>query len=545
MSSDKTRWSKSKEIKAVLIEQKTDSSNAAGPILYYNRGKMYSYSKEGHTMVLGVSGTGKSRRATIPMTKSFINSEESFLVVDPKGEIYAHTNADLSDKYEKYIIDFRDIWHSDGYNFMKYPYELYKSADPKDNELASEIIGNLAHNLYPAKDVKDPFWDLSARSVFLGASYCLFDLAETIDQINVTNIQKLITEGDERLGANSTKLKEYITRFSNNEIVKTQLSGYVSAPKETKGSINSTFMEGISLFSKSKGRTNFLLRDEFDISNLNDKKPTAIYIIVPDESPIYYSLASIIVSQVTSRFIQYAQTQPNQTLARRLNVCIDELGNIGESLPNLPHIMSAGRSRNIRVQFVLQSMNQLSDIYKSQAETITGNISVLMAFRASNWNTLEELSKKCGTYDLERNGQIIEKTIIKPHHLGALKVGQALVIIEGKHKFITNIPDFTEMFNCTNTCKDEKKQKIIMAEYKPFNIKKVLDNLIKNDLKSAENSLRQGIQENTFDTENHSFSRSPFPDPKRKVNILGKLISIYRYKKFMKRLRKINTKRRR
>ena len=112
----------------------------------------------------------------------------------------------------------------------------------------------------------------------------------------------------------------------------------------------------------------------------------------------------------------------------------------------VPHLMSAGRSRNIRVEFVLQSISQLVDIYgESNATTIMSNCDVRIAFRVNHWDTLTELSRICGEREINCEGHISREPLITQSQLAAMETGQALVIVSGRIKFITWIPDFTEM----------------------------------------------------------------------------------------------------
>ena len=131
-----------------------------------------------------------------------------------------------------------------------------------------------------------------------------------------------------------------------------------------------------------------------------------------------------------------------------MNFCLDELGNIGKAISNLDHMLSAGRSRNIRVALVLQSISQLDDVYgKSKATTIRDNASVKILFRVSHWDTLSEFSKLCGERETIIDGKVKQEPLIKPSQLAAMDVGQALVMISGRTKFITWLPDFTDIFD--------------------------------------------------------------------------------------------------
>lgn len=110
------RWSEEKEIKKVLREdggngQRVDEV-AGGLVLYYQNKRCRCHTDEGHLIFLGVSESGKSRRGTIPMIRNFIHAGESFITVDPKGEIFNQTACYLSKEYNTHVIDFRHVLES-------------------------------------------------------------------------------------------------------------------------------------------------------------------------------------------------------------------------------------------------------------------------------------------------------------------------------------------------------------------------------------------------------------------------------------------------
>ena len=92
-------------------------------------------------------------------------------------------------------------------------------------------------------------------------------------------------------------------------------------------------------------------------------------------------------------------------------------------------------------------MAQLVDIYgTSSATTIMDNCDVRIAYRVNHWDTLTEFSRICGEREVNCEGHISREPLITQSQLAAMETGQALVIISGRVKFITWIPDFTEMY---------------------------------------------------------------------------------------------------
>lgn len=434
------RWATPDEIEKELKPE------AAGPVLYCNKGKKFTHEGEGHVMILGVTGSGKSRRQTIPMAMSFIENRQSAVIADAKGEIYAHTKSMIPDCYDVHVIDFRNLYQSDaeGWNPLYAPYTLWKTNTPKNRHIAEQMIEELAHTMYPEVKSSDPFWIKEARNVFLAAAYSLFEFAEP-EQVNLASIYYLISKGEERYAA-STYLKVFSELIQENENVAMQLQSYLTTANDTRGGIRSTFLDGLSIATKSMSIRNFLSHDDLHINELKGDKPTLIYIIIPDETPIYDELTGVLISQLMNHYVRIAEQKYAGKLPIRVNFLLEELGNIGHSIVNLPHIMSAGRSRNIRVEFVLQSISQLVDIYgESKASTIISNCDVRIAFRMNNWDTLTEMSRICGEREINHDGHITREPLITQSQLAAMQTGQALVIISGHMKFITWLPDFSEM----------------------------------------------------------------------------------------------------
>lgn len=165
------RWSNVSERAKVL------KVGAAGPILEFDNGDCWSFDGEGHVMILGVSGSGKSRRGTIPMTKSFIRNGQSAIIADAKGEIYVHTKDEIPSYYDVHVIDFRNLYEDDaeGWNPLSAPYELWISGTKKNRHLAEQMVEELAHTMYPEAEHQDPFWIKEARNVFIALFMrCLF-----------------------------------------------------------------------------------------------------------------------------------------------------------------------------------------------------------------------------------------------------------------------------------------------------------------------------------------------------------------------------------
>ena len=92
------RWATMDDIKLILEGTKTSDlcttksttreDLSGGPVLAYQGRRIWSFGGEGHSLYLGSTGTGKSRRGIIPLLLMVMHAGESGIIVDPKTELY-------------------------------------------------------------------------------------------------------------------------------------------------------------------------------------------------------------------------------------------------------------------------------------------------------------------------------------------------------------------------------------------------------------------------------------------------------------------------
>ncbi len=438
-------WSSIFDIKGSLTE------NGSGALAYCDKGKRFACDSESNMVYLGSTGSGKSRRGTVPLTLSLFENKESGIIVDPKGELLRITRAFIPKGYYVKILNFRELYNKKytAWNPLSAPYELYRYGDLKSRELCHLMINEIARNKYPLPpDSKDPFWIQEARKVFIGAVYLLFLAAEPWE-INLPSVYQMIAKGEEKLGA-SALINRLASFFPNDYNVSMHLESYINTAPETKGGIRSVMLDGLSDLVGSEAIRSFISNDTLDILSLKGDKPFLIYIILPDETDVYDELAGILVSQLSRHFVRLAEDEYGGKLPIRLNIVLEELGNIGGAISNLPKLLSAARSRNIRIAYVLQTLSQLNDVYgEAKASTILDNTDTRIIFRISQLKTLEEISELCGEKELVRDGEPspLQVPLITSDALVAMDVGQVLVMLRGGVKFVSWLPDFTKLYH--------------------------------------------------------------------------------------------------
>lgn len=434
------RFTTTSEVKSILEK----NSDKAGVCLFYEDNNFYTHTSEGNVLTIGVPGSGKSSTFTYTTAHNIIKAKESFFVIDPKREVFNRTYSLAKKTHDVYVLNFRNPSKSHSINILKEIYLLYKSSDPDERLRGIELLNEFAMTLYPdSPEQVDPFWMNSCRSLMIGASLALFDTAPK-EQINLESVYNFVVNGEKRVGTNKA-IDEFVEMLPPDCLARRELTSYVNSPRDTRMSIFAVWTNGFREIIQSDEIINLLCLDGgFNIYNITGDKPVAVYIVLPDEHSIYRKITSILISMITTHYIRLAEDRYNSYLPIRTHILIEELANIGP-ISNLPHLLSASRSRNIRLYAVIQAYSQLDAVYGKQAEAIKDCFDITIAFRIHNYQTLEELSRRCGQKYRTMKNYHISEPLLQPSEIGAFNTRQCLVLISGRYKYVTSLPFFGEV----------------------------------------------------------------------------------------------------
>lgn len=430
------RWNTIQELKRIFPHDETPD-RGAGPIMFAASGNRYLDDSEAHIASIGKTGRGKSQAVTLPFCREVLR-KESAIILDPKNEIYQKLHQYIPADCQVFRVDLRDPRCSpNGWNPLILPYKLYHSSDPSDRDRATDMIAELWAGVYPPDSQPDRFWTESSANFAKGLTYALFDLAgDNTDIVNLDSIAVMMEQAETRIGG-STAIKELYDMLPEGSIARRNLATYVTAPNDTRASIHSVAVSGLEIFSRSQGLMQMMADDNM---NIDFTRRFVLFICVADESENYHGLAGLLVSQLAQQMVRKAQELGGR-LPVRVNIVLEELGSVGKTIPNLPNLLAAGRSRGIRMLIVLQSEDQLVDIFgKAKAEAILSCIGIQFCFSTNSWDTLTEWSRRCGDRKDPVTGHM--EPLITAAQLAAMPVGTALVLVDGRYKYIANLPMF-------------------------------------------------------------------------------------------------------
>lgn len=481
-----SKWVKENDFKQALkrVDPKARDADVAGIPLIMNKDECYVDNTNFHNLVIGTTGSGKTECVILPMVKLLAKKRESMIITDPKGEIYEKTGRLLKARgYNIIVLNFRNPQRGNCWNPLDLPYELYKSGN-KDK--ATELVDDLAANMLHEEKTDDAFWGNTAGDYFAGLVESLFEDGKP-GEININSVAYMDSVGEEKVEGVQA-LKEYMNSKDKTSSIYGNLSGTVNAPSETKGSIVSMFKQKLKIFTTRENLSEMLSRSDFNMGDIG-RKPTAVFIIVHDEKNTYHALTTIFVKQCYEKLIDVAFENGGQ-LPVRTNFLLDEFANMPQ-LKDVTSMITAARSRQIRLTFIIQNFAQLNQVYgKEIAETIKGNCGNLVYLLTTELQALEEISKMCGEVKSKKDDKTASTPLVTVSDLQKLKEFDVIVKRHRFDAFKTSLtPNFKMDWGRTFELMDypihEKK------ELKVFDLKAYVKNLRETKRENITNSLFQ------------------------------------------------------
>ena len=421
------RFATKKEIEKNFRKEEVKHIVKSGFPVYYSKDNKYVWfdMNTPHYLFLGSTGSGKSVTAVIPECSFIATAEKkkSVFITDPKSEIFNATSKMFKDNgYKVLTLDFRNPSLSNHLNILEpiiKEYELYvkneKLAGEETNlkkkmsyqnksieHLAecNQLISSLSTMIMEDKTAKEAFWNNSASDLLYGIiSLFLEDYADgkiKREQITLSSMKKF--QNSSMSDKNLKILRKYVEAKPYGFKSKDKLIPIISTSDNTYRSVTSVFNERMTLFDDINVE-NITSNSDFKFDILGTR-PTVLYCCIPDESKIYYTLVSIIVSLIYKTLVLLCNNQKDKRLPYDLVFLLDEFANT-PPLSDIQTIVSVARSRGMQFQFFIQSLAQIDDLYGKEVSQIIQDNCGLAFLKTNTQETAEAISKRLGNKTIE------------------------------------------------------------------------------------------------------------------------------------------------
>jgi len=457
-----TRWATIEEIQnaSAYVDLREEHYPAAGLPLLSDGVEAYVDDKDTHSLIFGATGSKKTRLFCMPLINILLKAGESFVATDPKGELYAKTSG-LAKKmgYKVVVLNFRDLGLGDMWNPLALPYELYHTGHKDDatallNDFLATIVvpGNGKSN--------DPFWTNTSHSLGLAHLLLLMEYARK-EEAHMASFVPLCTNPVVKY------IQENLDLLNTESVASSNYRSVLAGSEITTQNIVVSLFANAEIFATQKNLCRMLSRNTFDIRSFGREK-TAVYLIVPDEKTTLHFLVTTFIKQAYEVLIREAQKEESLRLPVRVNFVLDEFCNIPK-VPDMPAMISAARSRNMRYFLVAQSKHQLVGKYGEDADTIKGNCDNWVFLTSKELDLLQEISDLCGTIRTH-SGQ--ERRLISVSELQRLdkEKGEALIMHAREYPIITEMADIAdyEMFGKEKPMPFRTNEDVEMSVFQPL-----------------------------------------------------------------------------
>ncbi len=410
------RWSTERELRNYfkssgpgLILGKNDDGEPY--ILPYDN-ERFEYKRNQNIIVFGATGSGKTESFVKP---NILQADTSFVITDPKEEIYNELAAYLEEKgYDVYkfnLINMRDThrWNP-----------LVKKDGTCDLSIqdavlmASSIIRNTKD---PLEKPKDPFWDKAEQALL--TSLILYAVNHFEEEKNFANILRFA------VGRTPGALEYDFGRLDPSDPARASFNVYAQAPEKVRGSIIISLGTRLQLF-QDDALADLTARSEFDITELGRKK-TAIFVILSDYDDTYNSISALFFTQAFQELYRLASANGGR-LPVFTRFVMDEFCNIG-FIPGYTVKLSTMRSRGISAQMIVQSLGQLENRYPfGLSNEIIGNCDTRLLLGANDTVTAKYFTELIGRTTVEQGirGRS-DRVLFDAGHISEREVGRELI----------------------------------------------------------------------------------------------------------------------
>ena len=383
-----------------------------------SRPKLPKYARNKNVLVIGGSGSGKTRFFIKP---NLMQMHSSYVVTDPKGTVLIECGK-LLQKGGYIIKTFNTI------NFkksMKYnPFEYIRS----EKDILKLVNTLIANTKGEGEKSSEDFWVKAERLYYCALiGYIWYEAPDEekniitlLDMINASEAK----EDDENYKSPVDLLFDRLEEKEPEHFAVKQYKKYKMAAGKTAKSILISCGARLAPFDIKELR-DLMEYDELELDKIGDRK-TALFVIISDTDDTFNFIVAMMYTQLFNLLCDKADDVYGGRLPVHVRFLLDEMANIGQ-IPKFEKLIATIRSREISASIILQAQSQLKAIYKDNADTIIGNCDTTLFLGGKEKTTLKEISETLGKETIDMYNTSETRSNQKSYGLNYQKLGKELM----------------------------------------------------------------------------------------------------------------------
>ena len=439
-------------------------------LMMNSRPKLWKYARNKNVLIVGGSGSGKTRFWIKP---NLLQLHSSYVLTDPKGTLVGEIGA-LFVKAGYNVKIFNTINFKKSMHFNPF---VYIHSEKDILKLVTTLMANTKGEGTPG----DPFWEKAEKLLYTALIGLIYYEAPEEEKSFNTLIEFInsmeVREDDESFKNAVDILFERLEKRDPDHFAVRQYAKFKLAAGKTSKSILVSCGARLACFDIAELRE-IMSYDELELDKTGDRK-TILFLIMSDTDSTFNFLISIIYTQLFNLLCEKADDVYNGRLPVHVRCLIDEAANIGQ-IPNLEKLMATIRSREISAALVLQAKSQLKAIYKDNSETIIGNCDSQIFLGGSEQTTLKDLNTALGKETIDSyntgesrgtsqsynmNYQKLGHDLMSIDELQVMDGGKCIVQVRGVRPFLSDKYDLTQHPNYKYTADADKKNWFDVEKY--------------------------------------------------------------------------------
>lgn len=361
----------------------------------------YKHKHNTNVLVVGGSGTGKTRTYAVP---NVLEAGCSMVITDPKGEILRKTGGFRKRAgYEVRVFDLLNPDASFCYNPFRYV---------RDDKEVLQLITNLIQNTTPPHaQSSDPFWEKSETALLQALMLYLLHEAPPEEQ-NFGMVMELlgsaqVKEKDENFESPLDILFERLAMRDPESIAVKQYGIYKQAAGKTAKSILVSVGVRLAAFNLPQ-IARLTMTDELHLDDLGERR-VALFCCIPDSDKSLNYLVGMVYTQLIQTLFYQADRVHRGRLPVPVHCLMDEFPNISLPKDSFQSALATMRSRGIFCSIIVQNIAQLKSMYKDSWESLVGLCDEFLYLGGNEQGTHKYVSELIGKETVETTSRSLSR----------------------------------------------------------------------------------------------------------------------------------------
>ena len=350
---------------------------------------VFRHQRNLNMMVIGGSGTGKSRSVSKP---EILQANCSYIICDPKGELLRDcAEFLLHEGYDIKVFNLKEGERRCGNMYNPFRY------------LRSEVdCVQLVTLLFRATTPKgshssDPFWERAEETLVTALVLFIYLECDPEDQ-NFATVMFLLrnaqaSEEDEGKQNPVDTLFAEIAQDHPEHIANQYWEAYKLAAGKTAKSILIMASSRLKHFMLDE-IADMTMEDEMDLASLGEKK-RAIFVCTPVNDTSFNYLVSMMYMQAFQQLYDRAEREYGGRLPRHVRFIMDEFYNTPPP-DRFDNVLSTCRSYNLSCAVILQDIGQLKTMFEKEWESLMAQCDEFLYLGGNDTATHKYVSERLG-----------------------------------------------------------------------------------------------------------------------------------------------------